>query len=554
MPAAAPASAGPEHHEQAMIGLHVCRSFEELHDRLMHCLEQVLPATGVALGLTADDGVWQRVVATAGKVPWSIGAVLSAGETGPAGATSHPIRYRNHELGRLWLTRTLVPEEMALVDSMLAHYGVALGNLTLNEESRHASEQYCASLKVLEEGIALFQEPDREVVTARFLDLGRSMLAAEACGLYVLDEIGNPDSELRLGQTLGVPETLLASFRGRDGLAWPRCLLDAPTACFCRETDPTLGGLDPAVIPDILHNLVVLPLRYHGVVAGVCVLFNVPIEPGGARDQLERVDHLGQLGAALLHRMSLEQAAVRSQAITRELELARTIQQRLLPAAAPASEQLEFCWRSVAAQRIGGDYLDLLAAEPGSVLAVIGDVSGHGINSALLMSSLRSNYRARAASLGPAALLRSLNDDVVHEVGATGMFVTVAALRIDGGRRMAIASAGHNPVLWFRRREGIVQEIGSHGPPLGFLRGAEYGDEQVELESGDVLLLYTDGISEASDVDFEMFGSERIEAVLREHHAESATAILDRLFLALEAFTGRQCHEDDVSVSVIKVR
>src|SRR6185369_11426371 len=103
----------------------------------------------------------------------------------------------------------------------------------------------------------------------------------------VLSEVGNVDSELKLTQTLGIPESLLLGFRGVDGRDWPRCLLNRPATSAFRDEDPTLCGLEPALLPEILRNLVVMPLRYHGVVAGVCVLFNVIVPQEQIREHLE---------------------------------------------------------------------------------------------------------------------------------------------------------------------------------------------------------------------------------------------------------------------------
>ena len=116
-----------------------------------------------------------------------------------------------------------------------------------------------------------------------------------------------------------------------------------------------------------------------------------------------------QLAAALLHRLSLEARNANGQMIARELEIAATIQKRLLPNQAPPTDEYEFAWNTIAAQNIGGDYLDAFCSDLGDVHAVVADASGHGINSALLMSSFRSNYRGNTAWMEPNDLAASLN-------------------------------------------------------------------------------------------------------------------------------------------------
>ena len=214
-----------------------------------------------------------------------------------------------------------------------------------------------------------------------------------------------------------------------------------------------------------------------------------------------------------------------------------------------------FAWDSIAAENIGGDYLDVFSHDAREVHAVVADASGHGINSALLMSSFRSTYRANAPRMTVGQLVSSLNNEVTNEVGPTGMFITAVLLRIDcAAMRLSMTSAGHTPVLHYRARTGSITQIESNGPPLGFLHGADYTTDDVELEAGDLFLLYTDGVTEATNADLDMFGEDRLVALLQRHGAGEPQAILAAIRADLAAFTGRDRYEDDVSLVVIRVR
>jgi len=539
-----------------LASLHACRTPDDLDRELGLELQRLLPSSPMALCIAADAKGAHRVQLVFGDdCPLQVGSLVQLSAWDAPDGQQLPIRYRAHLLGSLIVGSELEEEDRTVLGAVLAHYGAALVNLTLNAEARQATDHYCASLQALEEGIVLFQEEDPEAVMARLLSLATTMVQATAGALYVLREVGNPASGLCLEQALGIPDSLLASFRGQDGVAWPDCLLGQSIQLVEREDAGGMGMLAPDCIPSILHNLVVLPLRYHGVEAGLCVLFNSSIEPCNARDHLGRVQSLGQLGAALLHRLRLEALTARNRSIARELEIAEAIQKRLLPTRAPSTSEYEFAWCSIAAQNIGGDYLDLLTSDLGDIYAVVADASGHGINSALLMSSFRSTYRAEAPWLEPNELAGNLNSEVVHEVGTTGMFITMVSLRIEREtRRMALASAGHNPVMLYRQATGTVELIDSNGPPLGFMEGADYTMHDHQLESGDVLLLYTDGITEATDTSLDMFGEERLLELLREHAKAPAEELLKAAQKALAEFSGRQHYDDDVSLCVIKVR
>jgi sigma-B regulation protein RsbU (phosphoserine phosphatase) len=408
----------------------------------------------------------------------------------------------------------------------------------------------------------LFQEQEPAAVTARLLSLASSMAQATASALYVLEEAGNRASSLRLEQVFGMPESLLAQLRGVDGCAWPDVLLDAPVHLATRRGDPAaegpavpMGMLAPDCVPPLLQSLVVVPLRYHGVHSGVCLLFNPALDAARTGELLGRLQSFGQLGAALLHRLSLEALAANSRTFARELEIAEVIQGRLQPQGPPRTDEYDFAWSTIAAKSIGGDYLDVLMSDLGDVYVAVADASGHGVNSALLMSSFRANYRASAPWLEPEDLAAALNKEVVHEVGATGMFVTGALVRLERDtRRLAACSAGHNPMLLYRAATGRIDELASNGPPLGFVARPIFDATHDQLARGDVLVLYTDGLTEATDGALEMFGEERLCAVLRQHAADGAAAVLAAIRQALVAFTGRDRHDDDVSVVVVKAR
>ncbi len=537
----------------SQVALHACRSQDELEQVFGDGLAQLLPGVDAALCLAdaTGEGLEARVV---------------VGDTCPLGARERvtPDRWRvpaelrfavtfgEHRLGELWLSAAPDGPAAAALQGALTHLGAALVNLARDGEVRDATDEYCASLQALEEGIVLFQEPDADALTARLLALATSMVGATAGALYVLDEVGKDGSTLRLQQALGIPEALLETLRGPDGVRWPDGLMSAPARVEERAEGGAIGGLDPACTPAVLERVATMPLRYHGVQAGVCVLFNPRLD---AQRDVGRLQSFGQLAAGLLHRLSLERVREAAASIERELEIAQTIQERLTPSAAPPSDDFEFAWRSEAAMRIGGDYVDLLTSDLGDLHAIVADASGHGINSALLMTSFRATYRGNAAWLEPSELAASMNAEVVHEVGPTGMFLTAVMVRIvPETRTLSLCSAGHNPAMIYRAATGRVEQVASHGPPLGFCAGVEFESYEGELAPGDVLLLYTDGVTEAVDGADEMFGEARLEQVLLEHAGRGASALLDAALAEVARFTERDDHDDDLSLMVIRAR
>jgi serine phosphatase RsbU (regulator of sigma subunit) len=536
--------------------LHAFRTQDELDAGIGAELARLLPGVDAALCL-ADDvaGRCEVRVAIGTNCPLRGRRHARVDDWSVPASQRMVVPYGPRVLGELLLGAPTDNALRADLEELLVHYGTALANLVLHAESRQATQDYCASLQALEEGIVLFQEEDPAAVMARVLALVAGMVRATAGALYVLREVGRLDSGLRLEQAIGIPESLLESLRGVGGASWPDALLDQQAHVAVREAGGAMASLDPGCVPAALREVVVLPLRYHGVQAGVCLLFNPSHETVQQPELLHRLQSFARLAAALLHRLSLQALTANSVSIARELEIAETIQKRLLPSVSPRTDEYEFAWSTIAAKHIGGDYLDVLASDLGDLYVIVADASGHGINSALLMTSFRANYRGNAPWLEPHDLAASLNREVVHEVGPTGMFITAMLLRFEREtRRLSWCSAGHNATMWWRADRGTLESLSSGGPPLGFLERVEYEPGEATVAAGDVLLLYTDGITEATNADLEMFGDERLAAVLRDHIAAPAEAVLAAVHTALAAFTGRERYEDDASMVVVKVR
>jgi serine phosphatase RsbU (regulator of sigma subunit) len=542
----------------ALAGLHALRTDDELDRAFVAELAALAPGVPAAVCIAEDGGDVVSVRLAVGECPLRAGDRVEIAANWRAAGPRLPLRFRGDEFGDVLLGAPIPPSSMARLEAVVEHYATALANLVFQGRWQQDNESYAAKLLAVEECIALFQEEEPAAVRARLLQLAASLVQAAAGALYVLREVGNPESGLTLADSIGIPESLLASFHGLDAAPWPHGLIDGPVRIERRECGGVdgLAGLDPACMPVILQGVVVLPLRYHGVVAGVLVLFNQDVAGDEQARVADRLALFCSLAAALLHRLSLETLAAQSRTLQREMEIAESIQRRLLPTEAPPTAAYSFAWSSTPAQQIGGDFLDLGMARSGDVHAVIADASGHGINSALLMNTFRAHWRAGAlsAECGPTALASELNGIVVHDAGATGMFVTAAFLRLAcDGSSVRLCSAGHNPTLHWRAAEGRLDVVEADGPPLGFLGAMTYGARDVALAPGDVLLLFTDGISEATRDGGPMFGEDRLRAAFVAAADGEPAQILAAVQQALGAWTGRDRQDDDVSLLVVKV-
>ncbi len=238
-------------------------------------------------------------------------------------------------------------------------------------------------------------------------------------------------------------------------------------------------------------------------------------------------------------------------AVSRELELAREIQQSLLPRALPERPGLRIAARYLPMQAVAGDFYDAVAGERGGVGILVADVSGHGVPAALVASMLKVAFASEAARAGdPGAVLHGINRTL------TGLFDRAFVTACYGffsedGRRLSYAAAGHPPLI-VRRRGGGVERLEERGLMLAVVPAADYETRTVDLETGDLVVFYTDGLLEAPDASDAFFGDARLDAVLTSAGTVPAETMADRLVDEVRRWSDGPL-QDDVTVVVVGV-
>ena len=272
-------------------------------------------------------------------------------------------------------------------------------------------------------------------------------------------------------------------------------------------------------------------------------------------------------GVALENEL-LQQDMRRHERLDRQLSIGAEIQAQLLPDRCPVIEGVELAARCRPAFQVGGDYYDFIPTRPeasgrqreqGQWALVIGDVMGKGVPAGLLMTLLRGMLRAEVLSgLSPDRILHDLNQLAQEDLAHSHRFVTLFYSDFDPRtRRLRFANAAHNPPLIWRRAAARMERLDAPGLLIGLQSEAEYGRGEVVLEAGDVLLYYTDGVTEATGFSGESFDEQRLERAFQGacRAGSSAQEILDQLFTRLDRFVGADRHlEDDASMVVLKVR
>ncbi len=226
-----------------------------------------------------------------------------------------------------------------------------------------------------------------------------------------------------------------------------------------------------------------------------------------------------------------------------DFERAREIQQALMPTHLPQIQGCDLAAGCQPARMVGGDYFDAIRLGDARAAIAIGDVSGKGMAAALLMSNLQAIVRAFApGGLAPAELCAKANQLIAGNV-APGKYITFFYAVIDAVHmRLDYCNAGHNPPI-LRRRDGTVERLCEGGPVLGVLPGTTYSAGAAELRSGDCLVLYTDGITEAFNAADEEFGEDRLIVPLQEP-GDSSEERRKRIMVAVTEFSNGNFHDD----------
>lgn len=312
----------------------------------------------------------------------------------------------------------------------------------------------------------------------------------------------------------------------------------------------TLPQDSPAVV-DMRESGVelVVPLVASGEMVGLLALGQRLSERGYSHDDRRLLDTLARYAAPALRlgqmvRQQQGEARERER-IDQELRVAQLIQQQFLPQELPNLAGWDLSAFYLPARTVGGDFYDVMELPDGRIMVVTGDVTDKGVPAALVMASTHSLLREAGPRLvSPAAVLGRVNELLCTDIPAH-MFVTCLVLVFsrDTGE-VLLANAGHN-LPFVRGRDG-VRELRATGMPLGLMPESAYDEVRAVINPGEILLLYSDGITEQHNDDGEMFGFDRTQVLVS--RAESGQALVDGCVSALELFSGAREQEDDVTL------
>ncbi len=322
--------------------------------------------------------------------------------------------------------------------------------------------------------------------------------------------------------------------------------LNTPISC----DEMNIGGC--LKLKEIGVELIV-PMQIKQNTKGLILLGKRNFGGGFSKSDIEFVSSLGSLAIISIENSSLFKETLEKQKIEKDLELAKKIQQNLLPSKLPTMKNFEIAAYNQAAKQVGGDYYDAIRLDNNRVLISIADVSGKGVQAALLMANLQAFLQSISKQNNDLVTASNLLNDLVSDNTSDGRFITFFwGILDDKNKQLESVNMGHNPPLLIRN--GEIQKLKLGGMIMGVLPTVmPYKSEIMKLEKDDILILFTDGITEAMNENDEEYSDERLEQLALGIKPESAEETLNMILDDVKKFTHGTEQSDDITALVVKV-
>jgi serine phosphatase RsbU (regulator of sigma subunit)/Na+/proline symporter len=443
-----------------------------------------------------------------------------------------------------------------IVDSYFSARGSELedvfdifGNVTL---SRTASRE---QLSVLYEAARIVaSRADLKAILDGILEHLQQQFKFDICIIRILDE---EKKRLTVRSQKGMSSVYLdESDRELDMETYAGSAFLTNSVMVVNDMDAMEKPLSARVIRrEGIKSFAVAPITIEGNPIGVLSAFSKSMKGIFTDEFIELFASLaGQIGIALRNAIQTEKL-IQAKEHEKEMQIARAIQLGLLPTHAPDVSEITVAGICVPAREVGGDYYDFLPLGTDALGLVIADVSGHNVGAALIMTEVRTFIQSGAKGIrSPSEMLGTLNEALYDDLNRAELFITMFYLVYDAdARRLSFASAGHNPPLLWRAASQRCEWLDAEGLILGVKRNVVFEEKEVPMHAGDILLLYTDGITEATDPAGTFFGADRLCKLLNEYHAFAPQRIIDNLLVQVRSFSGSQSLIDDVSLVIMKV-
>ncbi|MFN7920929.1 MAG: SpoIIE family protein phosphatase [Bryobacteraceae bacterium] len=306
------------------------------------------------------------------------------------------------------------------------------------------------------------------------------------------------------------------------------------------------------IVQQNVRSLLAVPLQTKDKVIGIIYIDSPDILRPFTPDDLTLLTVMANIAAIRIENARLAEVEERQRLMRKELDQAADIQRNLLPKVPPKAEGLDLAGSSIACRSVGGDYFDYLELSGGRTGVICGDVAGKGMPAALLMSSVQARVQVLSEEDADLATLMTRLNRSVSASCPAGRFITFFLAVFDPkSGKLTYSNAGHNPP-YLLRTNGVIEELTEGGPVLGILKNIPYSAEAVRFDPGDVLVMFSDGVTEAQNSVLDEFGELRLLEVLKSARGGTADQVMKAVYEAAERFMGDAPAADDITVVVAR--
>lgn len=311
------------------------------------------------------------------------------------------------------------------------------------------------------------------------------------------------------------------------------------------------GGM--SIVVQKIKSVMCVPLESQSKVLGAIYIDSVASTNRFTKSDLDLLTAVGVLAGVAIERAILSESAVEKEKLHQAMEIAQNIQRSMLPDCVPDSFEYDLVGWNKTCDETGGDYYDFFELPNNRLAITVGDVTGHGIGAALLMATARAFLKALAMKADSVTNLINELNFLLEKDMDDDKFMTLFYGEFDAKTmQLTYSNAGHDNPLLYRVANKQFEELEATGMPLGIDDEEEYEEESVKINKGDVLIMSTDGITEAMNPEGEQFGQERFEQIIKNNVQKSANQIIRECYNAVTNFCQGAAQRDDLTLVVIK--
>jgi sigma-B regulation protein RsbU (phosphoserine phosphatase) len=435
-------------------------------------------------------------------------------------------------------------EQVRILNLLASQIAIAINNAHIYESERNNREMLAMLYDV---SLDMTSTLEIDEVFHRIAAAVKSAVNYHIFSIFQLDEragVLNLKTVVRSNER----ENLKLVVPLKDGLVGAAAMMSVPVRVGNVQVDPRYINVHPETRSEL-----VVPLKHNGKVIGVVDLEST--QPDYFTEYHERLltTLASRIAAALVNAQLYARVFDNERRMDREMKIAREIQHQLMPEEVPAIEPLDIAVTFRPVAHLGGDLYDFIHFDDGRLAIVVGDVAGKGAPAALYAALSSGIIRTRATRKYPPGQMLELVNKTLYSRPIESQYCALVYTIYDPQtRRATLANSGLPYPLLVHK--GAPRFLELAGVPVGLLPGSQYQELDLPLESGDVLVFYSDGLVEARDAENEDFGLKRLATVIQENSGKTAEEIVTAVDTAVEAFVGRTPFHDDRTLIVVKMR